>query len=91
MTEIAQFRERAAKREREKMRDVQSATPNVLAAPQGPKQREWGKPQLFFRASPPPKTPQVFGKGAQGYSQPPAFVKSEQRGSSPIEDRGPSA
>lgn len=38
MTEIAQFRERAAKREREKMRDVQSAVPVILGAPSGPKQ-----------------------------------------------------
>lgn len=90
MTEIAQFRERAAKREREKMRDVQAAVPNILTAPQGPKQREWGKPQLGSGGSPPPKTPQGFGKGAQGYSKAPSFVKAEDRGSTPGSDRGQS-
>ena len=91
MTEIAQFRERAAKREREKMRDVQNAVPQILTAPQGPKQREWGKPQAGGRVSPPPNTPQGFGRGAQGYSKPPAFVKAEERGSTPVEDRSSSA
>ncbi|PSS34090.1 hypothetical protein PHLCEN_2v1884 [Hermanssonia centrifuga] len=81
MTEIAQFRERAAKREREKMRDVQAAVPNILSAPSGPKQREWGKPQPTAQGSPPPtNTPQGFGKGAQGYSKPVGFVKAEDRG-----------
>ena len=71
MTEIAQFRERAAKREREKMRDVQAAVPTILSqAPSGPKQREWGKPQ----GSSSPAT-KGFGKGAQGYSKPVGFVK----------------
>ena len=66
MTEIAQFRERAAKREREKMRDVQAAVPAILGAPSGPKQREWGKPSS---QGPPPassKPVQGFGKSAQG-------------------------
>ncbi|CAL1713675.1 unnamed protein product [Somion occarium] len=82
MTEIAQFRERAAKREREKMRDVQAAVPNILA-PSGPKQREWGKPQ--GAASPAPKG---YGKGAQGYSKPVGFVK-EGGASPPLDDRTP--
>ncbi|KAI0088610.1 hypothetical protein BDY19DRAFT_890764 [Irpex rosettiformis] len=80
MTEIAQFRERAAKREREKMRDVQAAVPSVLGAPSGPKQREWGKPAA---ASPSPQTtklPQALGKGTQGYSKPVGFVKAEDQG-----------
>ncbi|TEB39968.1 hypothetical protein FA13DRAFT_1760732 [Coprinellus micaceus] len=42
MTEIAQFRERAAKREREKLRDVQASIPTLLPASNGPKVREWG-------------------------------------------------
>jgi hypothetical protein len=41
ISEIAQFRERAAKREREKLRDVQASIP--VLAPSGPKTREWGK------------------------------------------------
>ncbi|KAI0727909.1 hypothetical protein C8Q72DRAFT_780795 [Fomitopsis betulina] len=84
MTEIAQFRERAAKREREKMRETQQALPNILAttAPSGPKQREWGKPQLPGRSgSQSPvgagRSQQGYGKGAQGYSKPVGFVKAE--------------
>ncbi|KAJ3556756.1 hypothetical protein NM688_g1840 [Phlebia brevispora] len=91
MTEIAQFRERAAKREREKMRDVQAAVPSILQqAPQGPKQREWGKPQL---GSPPPpaKGPSAFRTGPQSYSKAPGFVKAEEgRASTPGDDRGAS-
>ncbi|CCM03728.1 uncharacterized protein FIBRA_05874 [Fibroporia radiculosa] len=89
MTEIAQFRERAAKREREKMRDVREAVPN-LAAPSGPKQREWGKPQLAGQGQDSPletsKPQQGFGKGAQGYSKPVGFVKAEEDGRSPTPD-----
>ncbi|KAH9922931.1 uncharacterized protein B0H18DRAFT_878938 [Fomitopsis serialis] len=89
MTEIAQFRERAAKREREKMRETQQALPNILAAPSGPKQREWGKPQLpGQQISPSPvgagSTPQGFGKGAQGYNKPVGFVKAESDRDSPM-------
>ncbi len=58
ISEIAQFRERAAKREREKMRDVRESIPSLLNAPSGPKQRDWGKPQN------PPSTPaKGYGKG----------------------------
>ncbi|KAI0354814.1 hypothetical protein OH77DRAFT_1404321 [Trametes cingulata] len=90
MTEIAQFRERAAKREREKMRDVREAMPNVLAAPSGPKVREWGKPQLSGQ----PDSPQGgkgFGKGAQGYSKPVGFVRAEDGSRTPGSDRQSSA
>ena len=45
ISEIAQIRERAAKREREKMRDVRDSIPSIIGAPSGPKAREWGKPQ----------------------------------------------
>ncbi|KAF8158439.1 hypothetical protein B0H34DRAFT_656642 [Crassisporium funariophilum] len=72
ISEIAQFRERAAKREREKLRDVRESIP-VVGAPSGPKVREWGKPQNR-QSSPPAKG---FGKGAQGYSKPVGFVKAE--------------
>ncbi len=85
MTEIAQFRERAAKREREKMRDVREALPNVLAAPSGPKTREWGKPQQA-----PPDSASAsrgFGKGAQGYSKPVGFVKAEDGSRTPASER----
>lgn len=80
MTEIAQFRERAAKREREKMRDVQAAVPAILGAPSGPKQREWGKPAAPSPSPQSTKPPQGFGKGAQGYSKPVGFVKAEENG-----------
>ncbi|KAH8104938.1 hypothetical protein DFH11DRAFT_1646152 [Phellopilus nigrolimitatus] len=69
MDEIAHFRERAAKKEREKMKDLQVPMPNVT--PAGPKQREWGKPQTSSQS--PPR--QGYGKGAQGYSKPVGFVK----------------
>ncbi|KAF9265184.1 hypothetical protein L218DRAFT_1075815 [Marasmius fiardii PR-910] len=49
ISEIAMFRERAAKREREKMRDVQ-ANLSTVTAPSGPKAREWGKPRQAFVA-----------------------------------------
>jgi RNA-binding protein 25 len=86
ISEIAQFRERAAKREREKMRDVRESIP-LAGAPSGPKVREWGKPQQqsaqqqpsaqpIVSSSQPPKQ-QGFGKGAQGYSKPVGFVKAD--------------
>jgi hypothetical protein len=77
ISEIAQFRERAAKREREKMRDVRESIPSLMNAPSGPKQREWGKPQNT------PSTPGTkhhgFGKGPQGYNK--GFVKGDSPGS----------
>ncbi|KIY65020.1 hypothetical protein CYLTODRAFT_424707 [Cylindrobasidium torrendii FP15055 ss-10] len=60
ISEIAQFRERAAKREREKQREAIPG-PN---APSGPKGRDWGRP------------PQGFGTGPQGYHKPPGFVQA---------------
>ena len=72
ISEIAQFRERAAKREREKMRDVRESIPSLLNAPSGPKQRDWGKPQNS------PSTPSKgYGKGSQGYGKSVGFVKAE--------------
>ncbi|KAL4259741.1 hypothetical protein AB1N83_007447 [Pleurotus pulmonarius] len=76
ISEIAQFRERAAKREREKLRDVQASIPAIVGAPSGPKTREWGKPQ----GQPPAAssgTPKGHGKGAQGYNKPVGFVREE--------------
>jgi RNA-binding protein 25 len=75
ISEIAQFRERAAKREREKMRDVRESIP--LLVPSGPK-REWGKSQSQ-QATPSSKT-QATGKGSQGYNKPAGFVKAESDG-----------
>jgi RNA-binding protein 25 len=86
ISEIAQFRERAAKREREKMRDnIRDNPPLVLGAPSGPKVREWGKPQGQPQAASPQQPgrgtlgvpQQGYGKGAQGYSKPVGFVKAE--------------
>lgn len=80
ISEIAQFRERAAKREREKLRDVRDNLQSVSGAPSGPKFREWGKPQQHSpnqnSQSDTPKA-QGFGKGAQGYSKPVGFVKGD--------------
>ena len=75
ISEIAQFRERAAKREREKMRDVRESIPSVAGAPSGPKAREWGKPQN--RQTSPQIPAKAFGKGPQGYNKPMGFVRAE--------------
>ncbi|THV03664.1 hypothetical protein K435DRAFT_835728 [Dendrothele bispora CBS 962.96] len=79
ISEIAQFRERAAKREREKMRDVQVTIP-TFTAPNGPKAREWGRPQQ----SPTPSQPSRYGKGGMT-----GFVKAEE--SSTPEEPTPSS
>ncbi|KAL0577120.1 hypothetical protein V5O48_004873 [Marasmius crinis-equi] len=86
ISEIAMFRERAAKREREKMRDVQANLSSVIA-PSGPKTREWGKPRpgptpvTPTQASAP--TPSSSSKGKYSYN---GFVKEEQASSN---DRKP--
>lgn len=69
MTEIAQFRERAAKREREKLRDVQASIPTLLPTPSAPKTREWGKSPSVPPAKQGPTPGQVFSKSG--------FVKGE--------------
>ncbi|KAF8430971.1 hypothetical protein L210DRAFT_3651362 [Boletus edulis BED1] len=81
ISEIAQFRERAAKREREKVREVRESIPNLLpTAPSGPK-RDWGKPQSQQPSqSTPGKGQQAPGKGPQSYSKPLGFVKAEDTG-----------
>jgi hypothetical protein len=74
MTEIAQFRERAAKREREKLRDVQASIPTLLPASNGPKVREWGKsPSVPGPAKHGQKPTQAYGKAG--------FVRGEDTGS----------
>ncbi|KXN82842.1 hypothetical protein AN958_02116 [Leucoagaricus sp. SymC.cos] len=77
ISEIAQFRERAAKREREKMRDVRENIPILTHIPSGPKAREWGKSQGQTGPSSPVSLKQGYGKGAQGYNKPVGFVKAE--------------
>ncbi|KAI0036260.1 hypothetical protein K488DRAFT_41458 [Vararia minispora EC-137] len=68
ISEIAQFRERAAKREREKMREQPKISPALLLPPAAPKVREWGKPQTDARGA--------LGVDAQqGYNKPVGFVK----------------
>lgn len=89
ISEIAQFRERAAKREREKMRDVRESIPVLTGIPSGPKAREWGKPQQSGQVSPATSKHQSFGKGAQGYSKPVGFVKAEEEGYAMDEAQGP--
>ena len=77
ISEIAQFRERAAKREREKLRDVRAAVPNlsVQASPSGPKVREWGKAQ----GSAETREPALGQDPQQGFSKPVGFVKAGSR------------
>lgn len=83
ISEIAQFRERAAKREREKVREVRESIPNLMATtPSGPKLRDWGKPQPQQPSQPTPgKGQQTLAKGPQSYSKPVSFVKAEETGS----------
>ncbi|KAG7088885.1 hypothetical protein E1B28_012832 [Marasmius oreades] len=76
ISEIAMFRERAAKREREKMRDVQ-ANFSTATAPSGPKVREWGKsrqPPTTPSSSTPLIPASSSSKGKYGYN---GFVKEE--------------
>jgi RNA-binding protein 25 len=85
VSEIALFRERAAKREREKIKEDRERTLSAFGnnlgggmgnvppvnAPSGPKDR-WGRQ--------PPSGPgrtQGFGSGTQGYNKPVGFVKGE--------------
>jgi RNA-binding protein 25 len=77
ISEIAQFRERAAKREREKLRDVRAAVPNLSAqaSPSGPKVREWGKAQ----GSAETREPALGQDPQQGFSKPVGFVKAGSR------------
>ncbi|KAJ7449520.1 hypothetical protein FB451DRAFT_1530650 [Mycena latifolia] len=79
ISEIAQFRERAAKREREKMRELQQQ--QAPATPSGPKMREWGRPKEKEEPAPqqqqaPPRE-QGMGRGAQGYNKPVDFVREQ--------------
>lgn len=75
ISEIALFRERSAKRERERMIREQ---PSATLVPAGPKQREWGKSQTG-----PYQTPQQgIGKGPQSYDKPVGFVKGSDEGGS---------
>lgn len=91
ISEIAQFRERAAKREREKVREVRESIPNLLSTtPSGPK-RDWGKPQTQQPSqSIPGKGQHPQGKGPQGYGKPVSFVKAEDPGAATgvLEERG---
>ncbi|KAI6114549.1 hypothetical protein F5141DRAFT_1188001 [Pisolithus sp. B1] len=84
ISEIAQFRERAAKREREKVREVKESIPHILPSttptPSGPKMREWGKPhQQQSSTSPSGKGQQPQGKGSQNYSKLVGFELERER------------
>ncbi|KAJ7804678.1 hypothetical protein B0H14DRAFT_3091758 [Mycena olivaceomarginata] len=89
ISEIAQFRERAAKREREKMRELQAQIPTPGGAPSGPKMREWGRPKEVEpkrereREEQQPPREQGMGKGAQGYNKPVDFVREREGGREP--------
>ncbi|KAJ7644425.1 hypothetical protein FB45DRAFT_897887 [Roridomyces roridus] len=78
ISEIAQFRERAAKREREKMRELQHQTAGGLSgAPSGPKMREWGKPREEQQQQP---TPQQQQQQQQPQQQQPAAPRDQGMG-----------
>ncbi|EIN12176.1 hypothetical protein PUNSTDRAFT_49469 [Punctularia strigosozonata HHB-11173 SS5] len=79
ISEIAQFRERAARREREKVREVRDAMPALVsgvagggvAPPSGPKQqREWGRGGGGSAEGP----GRAVGAGPQSYDRPVGFV-----------------
>jgi RNA-binding protein 25 len=82
LSEIAQFRERAAVREREKNRDIRGSIPSTPArsasggygSQNGTPMREWGKAQGESRGA--------VGSGPQGYDKAPGFVKADGPGSS---------
>ncbi|KIJ54498.1 hypothetical protein M422DRAFT_24441 [Sphaerobolus stellatus SS14] len=92
ISEIALFRERAAKREREKlnMERERGMSFNASAgfngkgpsakgppnAPSGPKERQWGRSQ----GTGPPGQQGGFGSGAQGYNKAPGFVPGQSIG-----------
>ena len=95
ISEIAQFRERAAKRERERVREVKESIPSVVGImslgqsgssaasagpPSGPKLREWGKPHHHQKGGAQDGRG-GFGPGTQGYNKPVGFVKAEDSGS----------
>ncbi|KAJ7089706.1 hypothetical protein B0H15DRAFT_838857 [Mycena belliarum] len=78
ISEIAQFRERAAKREREKLRELQAQ--QSPATPSGPKMREWGRPKEREREEVQPRErerEQGMGRGVQGYNKPVDFVREQ--------------
>ncbi|KAF7309542.1 hypothetical protein MIND_00325100 [Mycena indigotica] len=85
ISEIAQFRERAAKREREKLRELQQQTLSSIT-PSGPKMREWGRQkdealpqqQQQQQKSSAPSRDQGMGTGAQSYSKPVEFVRQQE-------------
>ncbi|KDQ62138.1 hypothetical protein JAAARDRAFT_450133 [Jaapia argillacea MUCL 33604] len=85
MNEIAQFRERAAKREREKMRDVQAANAQMalMSGAGGQGQGGQGSGGGMSVPSGPkvrewgkPQQGQGIGGGPQGYGRAPGFVKA---------------
>lgn len=95
ISEIAQFRERAAKKERERAKEngIGPVTPTASGmgmgmgpasgprgAPSGPKMREWGKPQHGQSPNATDQQRGGFGKGPQGYDKPVNFVRGEENG-----------
>jgi RNA-binding protein 25 len=84
ISEIAQFRERAAIREREKSRELKHSMANMptqygnqghVQQGGGRPAREWGRPQVDPRGA--------VGGGPQGYDKTPGFVPAGSGGSTP--------
>lgn len=79
ISEIAQFRERAAIRERDRAREVRASIPVLKPGggqpPPAMKQREWGRPQ---QQQPPARG--AVGDGPQGYNKPVGFVRGADAG-----------
>ncbi|KAJ7760128.1 hypothetical protein DFH07DRAFT_704826, partial [Mycena maculata] len=82
ISQITQFRERAAKREHEQMRELQQQQQQPGRAPSGPKMREWGRPKEDQQQQP---RDQGFGKGAQGYNKPVNFVREQETRKAPTQ------
>jgi RNA-binding protein 25 len=79
ISEIAQFREKAAIRERDRSREIRNQIPNY--APSGPRgngapTREWGRPQAQNSSD----SGRAVGSGPQGYDKPVGFVKGKDEG-----------
>jgi RNA-binding protein 25 len=77
ISEIAQFREKAAIRERDRSREMREAIPSY--APNAPSRsapaREWGRPQSSGANG-----QRAVGSGPQGYDKPVGFVKGQDGG-----------
>ncbi|CAK5271545.1 unnamed protein product [Mycena citricolor] len=94
VSEIAQFRERAAKKEREKVKELEIQTRSQIAASAAPAApNRWGGgssggaggAQAGQRGSDPEPGSRAFGGDAQGYGKPVEFVKGASSAGTPTQ------